>query len=77
MFNIKCRKVFSDILGQIIDKGIENCEIDEAFYTMKSALLTFKLGLIVETCTAGLDPKDEVRHFLDTLFMLSQNKENK
>lgn len=76
-FNAKCRNVFSDILGQIIDKGIENNEIDEAFYMMKSALLTFKLGLVVEIHTAGLDPEEEVRHFLDTLFTLSQNKENK
>jgi len=77
MFNMKCRNIFSDILGQIIEKGIENNEIDEAFYRMKSALLTFKLGLVVEIYTAGLDPEKEVRQFLDTLFTLSQNKENR
>jgi len=75
-FNMKCRTVFSDILGRIIDKGIENAEIDETFHQMKSALLTFKLGLVVEIQTAGLDPEYEVQKFLDTLFMLSQNKEN-
>ena len=76
-FNIKCRQIFSDILGQIIDQGIEKNEIDEVFSTMKSALLTFKLGLIVETHTAALDPKEEIRHFLDTLFTLSQHKEKR
>ena len=76
-FNRKCRTLFTDILGQIIDKGIENSEIDEAFSMMKSALLTFKLGLVVEIDTAGLDPEEEVQRFLDTLFTLSQNKESK
>ena len=76
-FNVKCRAVFSDILGQIMDKGIENGEIDETFLSMKSALLTFKLGLVVEMYTADLDPKEEVRQFLDALFTLSQNKENR
>jgi len=76
-FNMKCRTVFSDILGRIINKGIQKHEIDETFHSMKSALLTFKLGLIVEIHTAGLDPEYEVRQFLDTLFALSQNKENR
>jgi len=44
---------------------------------MKSALLTFKLGLVVEIHTAGLDPEEEVRQFLDTLFSLSEDKESK
>jgi len=77
LFNMRCRTVFSDILGRIIDKGIENSEIDETFHKMKSALLTFKLGLVVEIQTADLDPEKEVEQFLDTLFTLSQNKENK
>ena len=76
-FNMKCRTIFSDILGLIIDKGIENGEIDEIFHQMKSALLTFKLGLVVEIQTAELDPEYEVKRFLDTLFILSQNKENR
>ena len=76
-FNMKCRTVFADILGRIIDKGIENAEIDETFHQMKSALLTFKLGLVIEIHTAELDPEYEVHQFLDTLFSLSENKESK
>ena len=73
-FNMKCRAVFSDILGRIIDKGIENGEMDERFHDMKSALMTFRLGLVVEVETAGLDPEYEVERFLDTLLL--QKKEN-
>ena len=76
-FNMKCRNVFSDILGQIIDIGIEKKEIDASFQALKSALLTFKLGLVVEIHTAGLDPEKEVEQFLDTLFTLAKNKEEK
>jgi len=76
-FNIKCRKKFTDILGQIVKEGIMQGEIRTEAQDMVSALLTFKLGLVVETHTASLDPKDEIARFLDALFELIEIKENK
>ena len=76
-FNIKCRGKFTDILGQIVKEGITKGEIRTEAQDMVSALLTFKLGLVVETHTAALDPKYEIIHFLDALFKLIEIKEEK
>jgi len=76
-FNIKCREKFTDILGQIVKEGITKGEIRTEAQDMVSALLTFKLGLVVETHTAALDPKYEITHFLDALFTVIEIKENK
>ncbi|WP_415406426.1 TetR/AcrR family transcriptional regulator [Sulfurovum sp. CS9] len=76
-FNIKCRGKFTDILGQIVKEGITKGEIHTEAQDMVSALLTFKLGLVVETHTAALDPKDEITRFLDALFKLIEIKEEK
>jgi AcrR family transcriptional regulator len=76
-FNIKCRGKFTDILGQIVKEGITKGEIRTESQDMVSALLTFKLGLVVETHTADLEPKDEITHFLDALFKVIELKENK
>jgi AcrR family transcriptional regulator len=76
-FNIKCREKFTDILGQIVKEGITKGEIRTESQDMVSALLTFKLGLVVETHTVALDPKDEITHFLDALFALIEIKEDK
>ena len=76
-FNIQCRNLFSDILSQIIDKGVSQNEIPEETHSMKSALLTFSLGLVVDTHTIGLDPKEEIRGLLNTLFSLIEMKEKR
>jgi len=76
-FNIKCREKFTDILGQIIKEGIMKGEIRTEAQDMVSALLTFKIGLVVETHTAALDPKDEIARFLYALFKVIEIKENK
>ncbi len=76
-FNIKCRGKFTDILGQIVKEGIMKGEIRTEAQEMVSALLTFKLGLVVETHTAALDPKDEITRFLDALFKVIEIKEEK
>ena len=74
-FNIKCREKFTDILGQIMKEGIMKGEIRTEAQALLSALLTFKLGLVIETHTAALDPKDEIHAFLDTLYILIEKKE--
>ena len=66
-FNIKCRVLFADILNQIIAIGIENNELNKSFHVLNGALLTFSLGLIIDTQTIALNPRDEIRLFLDTL----------
>ena len=76
-FNIKCRGKFTDILGQIVKEGITKGEIRTEAQDMVSALLTFKLGLVVETHTAALDPQEEIIHFLDALFKVIEIKEKK
>ena len=76
-FNIKCREKFTDILGQIMKEGIMKGEIRIEAQDIVSALLAFKLGLVVEVHTAALDPKDETTRFLDTLFKLIEIKDEK
>ena len=76
-FNRKCRDLFLDILSQIIEKGVENGEIPEQAHDMKSALLTFSLGLVVDTHTIGLDPKEEINGLLNTLFNFIEMKEKR
>lgn len=76
-FNMKCRGKFTDILGQIVKEGVTKGEIRTEAQDMVSALLTFKLGLVVETHTAALDPKDEISRFLDALFKVIEIKEEK
>ena len=73
-FNIKCRDKFTDILGQIVKEGITKGEIRSETQDMVSALLTFKLGLVIETHTAALDAKDEINRFLDALFKVIEIK---
>ncbi len=76
-FNIKCREKFADILGQIMKEGIGKGEIRTEAQELVSALLTFKLGLVIETHTAALDPKDEISRFLEAQFKLIEIKENR
>ncbi len=76
-FNKECRKKFSDILGQILNDGIEKGELPLETEALTSAILVFALGLIVEVHTAALDPKEEIARFLDTLFKLIKIKEEK
>jgi AcrR family transcriptional regulator len=74
-FNVKCRDKFSLILGEIMHEGILRGEIPKEAQALVPALLTFKLGLVVETHTAALDPKEEIKKFIDTLFSLIEIKE--
>jgi hypothetical protein len=76
-FNIGCRNLFLDILGQIIEQGIDKNEIHKESKNMTSALLTFSLGLVVDTHTSALNSKDEINTFLDALFGLIEKKEDK
>jgi len=76
-FNIKCRGKFTDILGQILKEGITKGKIQTEAQELVSALLSFKLGLVVEMHTAALDAKDEITRFLDALFKLIEIKEEK
>ena len=76
-FNIKCREKFTDILGQIIKEGVEKGEIRTEAQELVSTLLTFKLGLVVETHTAALDAKEEITHSLGVLYKLIEIKDEK
>jgi len=76
-FTVKCRETFMGILGQIIKEGIVKREIRPEAQGLVSALITFKLGLAVETETSALDAKDEITSFLDAMFKLIEIKEEK
>ena len=76
-FNIKCREKFTDILGQIIKEGVAKGEIRTEAQELVSALLTFKLGLVIETHTAALDAKEEITRSLGALYKLIEIKEEK
>ena len=76
-FNIKCREKFTDILGQIVKEGITKGEIRTEAQELVSALLTFKLGLVVETHTAALDAKEEITRSLNALYKLIAIKEER
>ena len=76
-FNIACREKFMNILNQIIKEGIDKNELRREAQGLTSALITFELGLIIETHTVSLDAKDEITHFLDALFTLIERKEEK
>jgi len=77
-FNKQCRERFSDILAQILEGGIHRGELPLSIKGLKSAILAFELGLIVEVHTSGLDPKEEIDRFLDVLFrLIEKTKEEK
>ena len=76
-FNMQCREKFAEILGKILREGIEKGELPPEAEEMKSALLAFALGLIVEVYISRLDPKEEIERYLDTLFTFIEKKEEK
>ena len=76
-FNIVCREKFTSILNQIIKDGIEKNELRAEAKDLISALVTFELGLVVETHTVSLNAKSEITLFLDALFKLIEIKEEK
>ena len=76
-FNIVCRKKFTSILNQIIKDGIDKNELCAEAQGLISALVTFEVGLVVETHTVSLDAKSEITLFLDTLFKLIEIKDKK
>jgi len=77
-FNIKCRNKFAVLLGDIFKEGIQKGNIrPEVKNSMTSALLAFKLGLIVEVQTAALDARSEITGFLNTFYTLIEKKEDK
>ncbi|RLA69254.1 MAG: TetR/AcrR family transcriptional regulator [Epsilonproteobacteria bacterium] len=73
-FNIVCRKRFAHILQQITQAGIDKGEIHKEAQGIVSALITFELGLIIDTHTAARDPKKDIETFLNSLFILLERK---
>lgn len=73
-FNIACREKFTDILHQITQTGIDKGEIHEEAQGIVSALITFKLGLVIETHTAARNPIEDIETFLNSLFSLLERK---
>ena len=76
-FNKVCREKFINILNKIIKDGIDKNELRREAQGLTSALITFELGLVVETHTVSLDANDEISRFLEALFSLIEIKEEK
>ena len=76
-FNMKCRKKFEIILHEILQIGIKKGEISENAEAFVSALIVYKLGLVVEAQTSAVDVKVEAEQFLNALFSLIEIKENR
>ncbi len=73
-FNTKCRKQFSAILENILQDGIEKKEIKAEAMDFVSAMLVYKLGLIVESHTSELDVKKDAEAYMNALFALIEIK---
>jgi AcrR family transcriptional regulator len=73
-FNIKCRMQFTIILENILQEGIRKKEISVKALDFVSALLVYKLGLVIESHTAGLDVKRDAEVYLNALFTLIEIK---
>jgi len=76
-FSQECRARFIAIVTQIIDVAIEKKEIKPEAKTMISMLHTYFIGLVVDTKTHLLNPQEEIDAFVQTLFALIENKENR
>jgi len=74
MFNIKCREKFADILNKIIQEGINKGDLREESKAMISALLSYHLGVIVESHTVSLNAKEEMKQFLNLLLKLIEKE---
>jgi len=73
-FNTKCRMQFTVILKKILQEGIKKQEIKADAMAFVSALLVYKLGLVVEAHTAALDVKKDAEAYLNALFTLIEEK---
>lgn len=76
-FSQACRARFIAIVTQIIDVAIEKKEIKPEAKMMISMLHTYAIGLVVDTKTHLLNPQEEIDAFVQTLFALIENKENR
>lgn len=76
-FNIECRKKFINILHKITQTGIDKGEIHEEAQGIVSALISFELGLIIETHTVKRNAKEDIETFLNALFILLERKDEK
>jgi len=74
-FDTQVRVTYMQIMQDILSEGIQKGEIKAESLALSSALLTFSLGLLVNTKTAGLKPKEEISLFLNTLFPMMQTLE--
>lgn len=69
-FNKKCREKFEMILQDILQEGIRKGEIRAEAEAFGSAIIVYKLGMVVEAHTSDLDVKSEASQYLDALFSL-------
>ena len=74
-FNIECRDKFTNILHKITQDGIDKGEIHREAQGIVSALITFELGMIIDTHTTARNPKEDIETFLNSLFILLERKE--
>ncbi|HIP62048.1 MAG TPA: TetR/AcrR family transcriptional regulator [Sulfurovum sp.] len=73
-FSIACNEKITAISGKIIKEAIQKGELrDEAIHIVQP-LSIYHTGLIAEEHKSALNAKEEIRNFLDTLFILMESK---
>ena len=73
-FSQECRGVFKKILQDILQDGVERGELKEEALGLVNAWMIFGVGLVMETHTVHLDPKDEIDRALDSWFKLIEER---
>ena len=73
-FSIACNEKITAILRRIIKEAIQKGELRDEAIRIVQPLAIYHTGLIVEEHKSALDAKEEIRKFLDTLFIFMESK---
>jgi AcrR family transcriptional regulator len=74
-FSQECRGIFMQILQDILQEGVDRGELKEEALGLVDGWMIFGLGLVVESHTAHLNPKDEIDRALDSWFRLVKKRD--
>lgn len=73
-FSVQCREKFAQALETILVEGIKSNEFIPEAKNLIGGLLTFQLGIVVESSTVQLDPVEQIKEFLDAIMAIIKRK---
>ncbi len=76
-FSRACRIRFLTVIERIIDEAIAKGEIEPNAKALTSTLHTYSIGLVVDTKTNAIEPKEHINEFVEALFALIKKKDSK